>query len=84
MKNTITTKKNTITALTRRRNFTVVPELIKKDMFVYNGKKSIYIQPAKSHLGHKLGMFAPTKKLGKEIHDSERNRKRKNKKKNKK
>jgi ribosomal protein S19 len=85
MKNTLYSfiKKNAtvlarIAWIARRRIFMLIPKLIKRDMFVYNGKKSIYIQPEKSHLGHKLGMFAPIKKLGKEIHNFLGNRKRNN------
>ena len=58
--------------------------MLKKSISLYNGKNFLRKYITKTCLYSKLGVYVRTKALGKGIHDSERNRKRKNKKKNKK
>lgn len=69
--------------LTDKRDTIITTSLLKKRLFVYNGKTHKYVQTSKSLLGYNLGSFSITKKLGKAIHDSAKNRKM-NKKRNKK
>jgi ribosomal protein S19 len=70
---------------TKNRAECIKKVLLKKRPYVriYNGKSHVLIQLKKKMIGHKLGEFSLTKKLGKKIHDSERSKKRKNKKKHK-
>lgn len=70
--------------ITRQRDLVLDKKLLKKRLFVYNGKTDKYLSLNRSMLGTKVGAFVPTKKMGKAIHDSERSRKRKNKKNKKK
>ena len=51
-------------------------------MRVYGGsvKRTRIISFVRDMKNHKIGEFEPTKKLGKSIHDSERNKKKKQKK----
>lgn len=66
---------------TRQRSKTITEEFIGEIIKIYNGKQYITIQITKNMVGHKLGEFALTKKLGSSIHQSEKNKKKKSKKK---
>lgn len=70
--------------ITRQRDLPITKSLLKKKVLIYNGNKSLSVELNKNLVGNSLGSLALTKKMGKTIHDSERNRKRKNKKKQKK
>ena len=56
-------------------------KLLRRQVFVHNGKTIIPIKINRSLFGTKIGAMSLTKKLGKTIHNSERNKKRKQKKK---
>lgn len=67
--------------LLNKRDSVITPNLLNKKLFVYNGKTHVYVNTNTTLLGRVVGILSPTKKLGREIHDSPKNRKKKNKKK---
>lgn len=71
--------------ITRKRDMLINKALLLKrpTLLVYNGKSYAKVTLTTKMMGHKVGEFSLTKKLGSKIHDSTRNRKRKNKKKHK-
>lgn len=73
------TKAIVASSQTMNRSGTIVTNYIGHWIAVYNGKsfKKIFIK--EGMVGHKLGEFVWTKKLGASIHNSDRNRKRKEK-----
>jgi len=70
-----------MTDFTRAREMKISKELlkIKRTLQVYKGKSSEAVFLTRRMIGHRLGEFSLTKKLGSKIHDSARNKKRKNK-----
>jgi len=72
--------------VTRKREIIITKELLLKRQpyYVYKGKSYDTITFTEKMIGHKLGEFSLTKKLGPKIHDSPRNRKRREKNKHKK
>lgn len=70
---------------TKKRDICITKELLTKRpvMFVYKGQSSDQVTLKRQMIGHKLGEYSLTKKLGAKIHNSERKRKRKNKNKKK-
>jgi ribosomal protein S19 len=70
--------------LTNKRDSIITSNLLNKKLFVYNGKTHVYVKVNKTLLGKSLGALSVTKKLGKSIHDSLKNRKKKKKNKSKK
>jgi len=65
--------------LTSSRSSTISPFMIGRTISVHNGKLNKRIKVQENMLGFKLGAFILTKKLGKSIHNSERNKKKKEK-----
>jgi len=47
---------------TQNRSLVVVPAMLGKIIFVYNGREYIKVQIIEEMLGHRLGEFAPTRK----------------------
>lgn len=68
-----------------KRNTLITKKLLrKKPLFIVHSGKietSIQIKPKYNMIGHHIGEYVITKKLGASIHDSEKNKKKKNKKK---
>lgn len=64
---------------TKRRGQVINIEMVGKLFKVYNGKNYIPIQITGEMVGHKLGEFSLTKKIGSSIHLSEKNKKKKEK-----
>ena len=60
---------------TKKRDHTITPELVGEIIKVYNGKVYITVVITEKMIGHKLGEFAITKKIGSSIHLSEKNKK---------
>jgi len=69
---------------TKKRSLIITPQLLKKYIYVYNGHGFVGLLITQKMLGKKLGDFSPTCHMGKNIHNSERNRKKKDKLKNRK
>ena len=46
---------------THKRDLIVVPELVGKKIYIYNGNKFIPVEIIEEMLGHKFGEFAPTR-----------------------
>ena len=67
--------------LINKRDSIITPNLVNKRVFVYNGKTHVFVKSSRTLLGRIVGTLARTKKLGRAIHDSEKNRKKKKKKK---
>jgi ribosomal protein S19 len=67
--------------LIKKRDAIITPNLVNKRFFVYNGKHHVFVKSSPTLLGRIVGALAPTKKLGRAIHDSVKNRKKKKKKK---
>jgi len=67
---------------TRKRDMIISKELLakKQTLQVYKGKSFKLILFMRKMIGHKLGEYALTKKIGANIHDSVRNNKKKKKK----
>jgi ribosomal protein S19 len=65
--------------LTKSRSSVIAKPFIGKVLSIYQGKFSKRIRITKRMKGHHLGEFSFTKKMGKSIHNSERNRKKKEK-----
>lgn len=77
-------KYNSTTAtFTRTRAIRISPLLLnqKHNLRVYNGKSFTTINFKSDMIGYNLGQFVFTKRLGKIIHNTERNKKRKKRKK---
>lgn len=64
---------------TRQRSKTITEEFVGETIKIYNGKLYITVKITKNMVGHKLGEFAITKKIGSSIHQSEKNKKKKKK-----
>ena len=68
-----------------KRNIFITQNLVKRRrlLLIHGGmiKNSRKIKPKRLMIGHHVGEYVITKKLGSSIHDSERNKKKKNKKK---
>lgn len=60
---------------TRKRDQIITPELIGEIIKVYNGKIYVTVVITEKMIGHKLGEFSLTKKIGSSIHLSEKNKK---------
>jgi ribosomal protein S19 len=72
-----TTKRKVL--ILRNRNQIITKKMINCGIFLYNGKKDTYVKSRKNQIGLKIGTLVATKKMGKNIHDSVRNKKKKNK-----
>lgn len=72
--------------ITRIRDLMITKNLLatKPTLSLYKGKSYSNIILTKRMIGHKIGEFSITKRLGAKIHDSTRNRKRRNRNKHKK
>ncbi|RYX79988.1 ribosomal protein S19 family protein [bacterium] len=64
---------------TKKRSQIITAELVGKNIKVYNGKLYIPVLITAEMIGHKLGEFSLTKKIGSSIHLSEKNKKKKEK-----
>jgi ribosomal protein S19 len=60
---------------TTSRSSTITSGFVGKVLAVHSGNKSKQVLITSDMIGHKLGSFSFTKKLGKSIHNSEHNRK---------
>jgi len=69
----------TAVTLTKSRSSTIVGNFVGHLISVYNGKAYKRLLVKETMIGHKLGAFIFTKKLGKSIHNSDRNAKKKEK-----
>jgi small subunit ribosomal protein S19 len=58
------------------RRSTIGPAFIGRTVYVYNGRKFFNTKIVGSMIGHKFGEFSVTKRLGAEIHESIRTKKR--------
>jgi len=70
---------------TRNRDLIITTALLQKRrvLLVYKGKSFSKVTLTEKMIGHKLGEYSLTKKLGARIHNSARNIKKKNKNKQK-
>jgi len=59
----------------QRRDFLILPHYLNKTFCVYNGKEYVSFVIKDTMIGHRLGEFVTTKKLGSSIHSSARNKK---------
>lgn len=50
---------------THKRDMIVVPKMLDRSIFVYNGKDFVRVNITEDMLGHRLGEFAPTRKIAK-------------------
>lgn len=73
-------KKSQKVIIIRNRDSIIDRKLLKARVFVHNGKTDRFVKITRNLIGTKLGTLSMTKKMGKSIHDSAKNRKRKNKK----
>ncbi|RYX78196.1 30S ribosomal protein S19 [bacterium] len=64
---------------TKNRSSVITEKMIGSIVSLYNGKRYTPIAIVKKMLGHKLGEFVFTKSLGKSIHSSVKNKKKKKK-----
>lgn len=64
---------------TKSRSSMITEKMVGIVMSIYNGKRYIPVMVVPKMIGHKLGEFSYTKRLGKSIHSSVRNKKKKNK-----
>lgn len=48
---------------THAREMVIVPEMLGARLGVHNGKEYVTVEIKPEHLGHRLGEFAPTRKL---------------------
>lgn len=64
---------------TKTRNSVITEKMIGSIVSLYNGKRYYPIAIVRKMLGHKLGEFVYTKILGKSIHSSAKNKKKKKK-----
>ncbi len=60
--NLLKDKKNNKPIRTHRRDIIIVPKMIGKTIFVYNGKEFLPVEITKEMLGHYLGEFSFTRK----------------------
>lgn len=69
----------TISKFTRARETMITKKLLRKTrhQYVHEGKLFTNLELTRHMIGHKLGEFSFTKKIGAKIHNSARNRKRK-------
>jgi|ERR1700758_5012966 len=63
--------------LTKSRNSTIIEEFVGKIISVYNGKTYVRVKVRPKMVGFKLGAFSFTKKMGKSVHNSDKNAKKK-------
>jgi len=66
----------------KRRDMKITRRVIAKTpivVYVHKGKSFSAVTLTRSRIGHRVGEFSLTKRLGARIHDSARNRKRKEK-----
>lgn len=64
---------------TKNRSSVITEKMLGSIVSLYNGKRYYPIAIVKKMLGHKLGEFVFTKLLGKSIHSSIKNKKKKKK-----
>jgi small subunit ribosomal protein S19 len=64
---------------TKNRSSVITEKMIGTIVSLYNGKRYVPVAIVKNMLGHKLGEFVFTKLLGKSIHSSVKNKKKKKK-----
>lgn len=55
--------KKEIKIATKDRNSSIIPEYIDQKIAIHNGKDWIEVKISQEHVGHKLGEFAPSKKV---------------------
>ena len=48
---------------THLRDIVIVPQMVGKTLYVHNGKEFVKVQISFEMLGHRLGEFAPTRKV---------------------
>jgi len=63
--------------LTKSRDSTILEEFMGKIISVYNGKTYVRVKVRPKMIGYKLGVYSYTKKMGKSIHNSDKNAKKK-------
>lgn len=62
---------------TKSRSSVVVKSMLRRRIFVYNGRSFRYLRIRRDMLGFKLGSFVHTVKMGKLIHLTKKNLKKK-------